>query len=521
MINGDLTNITSPLRTITAYVTIKDKEGVSWDDISSNDRLQSIEIDRVGENKFFGFGICQKATIKVIDKEKALEALEKNFTFIIGFNDADNFINFYIDSISRDENTNTVTIVGYDAINLASTHTVAELGVLEYAHIAGFATDCAKLLGLQCLMEETTISKVGINTFNYDGTETLRDALTDIAEATQTVYFIRKDTLIFKKLDIRGDAVTTIDKSQYFTLENKESVTLAGINSVTELGDNLGVVAAAGVEGVVQNIYNNPLLEMWEYQANILEYAMQQLGGLTIWQYNLNWRGNYLLEPCDKINIVTKDNGIITTYLINDTITYNGGYKQVSKWDYAETEKPHTNPTNIGEAIKQTFAKVDKVNKQINLVASEAAETSSKLAALQINTDSINASVSTLEQQIDSVNGNISEINKRVNATMTDEEINIAIESKIASGTNSVTTSTGFTFNDTGLTISKSDSNISTTITEDGMQVEKDGKEVLTANNEGVSAVDLHATTFLLIGVNSRFEDYDNKQRTGCFWIGG
>ncbi|MBE6782978.1 MAG: hypothetical protein E7536_03085 [Ruminococcaceae bacterium] len=61
---------------------------------------------------------------------------------------------------------------------------------------------------------------------------------------------------------------------------------------------------------------------------------------------------------------------------------------------------------------------------------------------------------------------------------------------------------------------------IKTQITEDGMTVYKNDEEVLVANNEGVKAEDLHATTYLIIGTNSRFEDYGNG-RTGCFWIGG
>ena len=43
--------------------------------------------------------------------------------------------------------------------------------------------------------------------------------------------------------------------------------------------------------------------------------------------------------------------------------------------------------------------------------------------------------------------------------------------------------------------------------------------EVLTANNQGVDAANLHANTYLIIGEYSRFEDYGNG-RTGCFWVG-
>jgi hypothetical protein len=51
------------------------------------------------------------------------------------------------------------------------------------------------------------------------------------------------------------------------------------------------------------------------------------------------------------------------------------------------------------------------------------------------------------------------------------------------------------------------------------MKVYKSSQEVLVADNLGVKAEDLHATTYLIVGNNSRFEDY-NSSRTGCFWIG-
>ena len=72
-----------------------------------------------------------------------------------------------------------------------------------------------------------------------------------------------------------------------------------------------------------------------------------------------------------------------------------------------------------------------------------------------------------------------------------------------------------------GLTISKSNSEMETKITEDGMVVYKNDEAVLTANNQGVDAKNLHATTYLIIGTNSRFEDYKGGSRTGCFWVGG
>ena len=93
----------------------------------------------------------------------------------------------------------------------------------------------------------------------------------------------------------------------------------------------------------------------------------------------------------------------------------------------------------------------------------------------------------------------------------------------MSNGVNKVTTTTGFTFDDTGLTISKTGSEMETNIDEDGISVFRDNTEVLTADNKGVIAYNLHAKTYLIIGENSRLEDWENDgtARTGCFWIGG
>lgn len=69
-----------------------------------------------------------------------------------------------------------------------------------------------------------------------------------------------------------------------------------------------------------------------------------------------------------------------------------------------------------------------------------------------------------------------------------------------------------------GLTVSQDGSEMETNINHDGMIISRNNEEVLVANNQGVDAQNLHATTYLIIGENSRFEDWGNY--TACFWIG-
>lgn len=276
--------------------------------------------------------------------------------------------------------------------------------------------------------------------------------------------------------------------------------------------------------GTTQYIRDNPFWDLREDRATLLEKAVEAVGGLLINQFECIWRGNYLLEIGDKIGLTTKDNKVVYSYVLDDLVIYTGGLEEETRWSFSESEsEDSSSPTNIGEAIKQTYAKVDKVNKQIDMVVSETEANSKEVAALRIETNKMSASVSSTSESVKSVSDELSkEINtltERVNTAVTAEDVTIAIETELAQGTNKVTTSTGFTFNEEGLSVSKSGSEMETKITEDGMTVSKDNNEVLIANNKGVQAIDLHAKTYLIIGTNSRFEDY-GSDRTGCFWIG-
>lgn len=518
MISGNIEKFNSPIRTIRGKVELYmgSTPALTIEDIGD---LISFTIDRVGEGKFFGYGVCQKIELKLRDKERQYEVSGGRVKPFL--DDLDPFPLFYVKDAKRDENTNDLTITAYDCIEEANNHTLSELSITDYslADIAHTIADKIGAAGVVCDYAEFNNSyDDGIN---VEGTETLREILDDIAEATQTIYYMDYDNyLVFKRLD-QGDPVYTVDKSQYFTLKSEPAKTLTAIVSATELGDNVGTAAG---EGETQYVRDNVFWTLQENVDVIVDNALNNVNNLTITPFDCSWRGMYLLEIGDKIAITTKDDSEIYTYLLNDKLTYNGGFSQHSQWAYESGEQTASNPSTLGEVLKQTFAKVDKANKQIDLVASEMSATSEQIAALQITTNTINASVSNIERTNSELSGEVAELSTKVSATMTDEQVEIKIQSKLSEGVDKVKTKEkNFTFDDEGLSISSSENKLSTTITEDGMKVYNNSNEVLTANNEGVKAIDLHATTYLIIGKNSRFEDYvkDGEPRTACFWIGG
>ena len=501
----------SPVRKITAKVELL--EGSTQVGLHNhNEKLKSFSIDRVGdESKFFGFGVCQKLNLHLIDTKRELDYGTQH-SIKCYLNNLDAFPSFKITEIHRDENTNEMSITAYDAIYWAAARTSLTLGLEAPYTIMDVANLCASRLSMGSVVVLGVNDDVFNTTYpegaNLEGSETLREVLDAIAEATQTVYYVdAADHLVFKRPDVSGDPVLTISKADYIELDSKTNRRLSDICSATELGDN--VITNSGVIGTVQYVRDNPFWELRDDIVTLLNNALAAVGGMTINQFDCSWRGNPALEVGDKIALVTKDNKTVISYVYDDVIEYEGSLKQKTKWDYSEENDSEStdNPVSLGDALKKTFAKVDKANQQIEIVAGET-------AAIKLTNEAIQSSVTQLGDDMTSIRSEVS-------SKMTADEVSISIQKALdEQGVGAVTTTTGFTFNEEGLHISKTGSEITTTITEDGMTVYKNNNEVLVADNLGVRAEDLHATTFLIIGTNSRFEDYDNNSRTGCFWIG-
>lgn len=492
--------------------------------------LKELEINRCGTpQKFFGFGVPQKLTVKLRDKEREIN-IEKGQGLEVVFGVESDYLYtcpiFFVDEITRDENTNDLTIVAYDALHKAQKHLVKELRLTVDYKISDVIRACAALLGMPFRYDDIDEDLLGLfyqSGANMEGSTTVKECLDAIAEVLGAVYYIDAEwCLTFKRLDVGGEPLINIDRSKYFTLSAKTTHNLQTITHSTELGDNL--TATTGIEGEHQVIHDNPFLNLRDDTAALLDKILANVAGLTATQFETKWRANFLLEIGDKISIETKDGETIVAYLIDDTIKYNGGLVGTSKWEYNNNKSvENTNPNTLGEAIKKTYAKVDKVNKEIELVASETTANTENISAIRQNTNSISASVREAENRINNsinnLNDNMNILASEVEAKMSADEMTIAIKKELSNGVSAVTTTTGFTFNEDGLRVSKSGSEMESLLDEDGLKVYRDNTEMLRADNTGCYAENLHSRTYLIIGGNSRMETFEGN-RTGIFWIG-
>ena len=121
--------------------------------------------------------------------------------------------------------------------------------------------------------------------------------------------------------------------------------------------------------------------------------------------------------------------------------------------------------------------------------------------------------------QVDELDGRITTLEQDGDA------INIRIQAleNAPQDVDHVTTTTGYTFNADGLNIYRDGEEMRNLLDNTGMYVTRSGEEVLAANNEGVQAINLTSRQYLIVGENSRFENYNNgtdANRTACFYVG-
>lgn len=161
----------------------------------------------------------------------------------------------------------------------------------------------------------------------------------------------------------------------------------------------------------------------------------------------------------------------------------------------------------------------DKADKAISGLQDEITQTSTELSR---TSEAVNVQASRVTELADDVGTLSNKVEMKLDANAVVMKVKEALEN----GVDRVETESGYRFDADGLTISKSGEQMSNVLDNTGMYVKRSDEEILTANNEGVDAVNLHAKTYLIIGSGegrSRFEDYTEnyEPRTGCFWVGG
>ena len=252
-------------------------------------------------------------------------------------------------------------------------------------------------------------------------------------------------------------------------------------------------------QGVIEvKIENNQLMD--SHREDFIDNLFSRLKGLSFYTYELESYGIGYLELYDLFTMKTHDDKEYSCLFLYDNLEITQGLSENSKAELPEeTETNYKVASESDRVLNKTILQVDKQDQEIR--------------ALITSTQNISG-------EMDGIKDGYNSLTQQVEQTMTSTQIQTLITETISNGVDSVTTSTGYTFNKDGLIISKTGEEMENKIDNTGMYVNRDNENILTANNEGVNAINLTARQYLTIGNNSRLEDYKTN-RTACFYVGG
>ncbi len=361
-----------------------------------NDYLKSIEIVSSPVKAFFGYTMSQQTTITFIDKLAELDIREGDIVRpYIGIEDGTiTYIqkpDFIIRKVDRKQNGIDLIVEGYDLIEKAKEYKVSSLAINLPCNLEQYFDAVCAVLGVEGNyggLIDFTITELP----NYDDNNTLRDVLNDLAGACGCICYMSGTVATMKPLTANNPY--SITKSDYFNLTTGTPLTLTSVISSNPLGDNI-----ESGSGVPQILADNGFLVNRTDRATILDSLLEQVNGLTVVPYNLEWRGNPNVELGDCIELETK-NGTITTYYLSENMSYSGGLKATSNFEFTERDALHTNSSTIGEKLNETIAKVDKINQTIELRVQEAVDDNATIAELKLSVGEIQGTVADLEGDV-------------------------------------------------------------------------------------------------------------------------
>lgn len=419
--------------------------------------IKSAKIESTGvQGKIFGTTYCQKLSCTLIDSynlyvqkgdfvELWFYPTAKNIDLTIidwrcpGLKNNENYMTFYntyiVDSVKKNEKTGEISLIGYDCMNRAA-NTLFYLPNNQNTFTLGdILFQCHMLLSSDNIyisidnnreLPPYLPTQWTREQINLSGEETVRDILNAVAELCGENYFCHprnnmgysphnnEDPSIMGKaisatkwIGTGGEWISEsgkdigdqylrdkvyIDKSKYFELTSDKPYRLTGITATNELNDSVSV----GTDEYRQVIYNNPFLTLLpdETQQTILTGILNQLKDIYITPFNCEWRGDPRLEPTDWLEFEDKKGYKFQSFLLNETVEYNGGFKSTMWVDKMESQTPIAADRNISTSILKTKATVEKVKGEITLEVSRAKEAEQLLGSrITLNENAITSEV--------------------------------------------------------------------------------------------------------------------------------
>ena len=451
--------------------------------LSSVMQCMDVELDNVGTESFAAEIVGKFLTVRFGIRQGG----DSEYEYV-------DFGSFIVKASVYNADTNSVSLECYDNLLLS---------MVPYTPVVNFSDDSeitvreylsalAARLELHLGTENFTNADVLIDDEKYDSTYTIRDVLDEIAQVAAGIIAVIDGDLCVVYPAETGEIV---DPSNLSTLTVGKQY--GPVNSVvlgrTPQEDNIYRRDEAATEWIEYRIDNNQIMD--SHREDFIDGIYDRLSGLSFYMFSATSYGDFRFTLCDRFTLQDLDGSEYSTILLSSDLQIDQGISETLVAEApAGSETEYKAASKSDRVMNQTILRVDKQEQQIQ------------------------ALVTTTKQTEDRLTGEVESIRKSVEATMTSEQVSILIKQEIGD-INSVTTATGYTFDEEGLEISEEGKEIRTKVTPSGFYVQKNDDPLLTADSEGVNAANVNVRQYLVVGKNSRFEDYAGN-RTACFYIG-
>lgn len=348
--------------------------------------------------------------------------------------------------------------------------------------------------------------------------------------STQNIEF-GENLLDFSRTDDAADLATVLIPYGAKDEETGERVTIESVNDGKDYIEAADAIALRGriVKAVTWDSVTLP--------GNLLNKATAYLAEAKLITTQLSLSAVDLsamdkdidtFSVGDLVHVKSKMHGIDADYLLlersydllnpaSDTVTLGKSYTTLT----GSAESGERRQTDGLDRVERDARADYEKNKAM------ISETETWLTSLiEQTSESIRSEVSAQQKETDALKGRVTEVEQTAGS------VSVRVGRIEADGVNKVTTSTGFTFDENGLTVEKSGAGTKTTVDETGLTVQDangaSAEELLYAGVDSetkesvVKAKNIRVSKYLIVGKNSRFEDYeaDGEPRTGCFFIG-
>ena len=414
------------------------------------------------------------------------------------------------------------TIIAIDAETNEPKGTVTAIWLAKY---------CCAQVGVEFGSDTFTNDDFVINQNPFQAGESCRDVLKEISKLAYSWVRIGWDNkcyIDFNQYDTTdADVYNVITNNHYFSLETKKEV-FGPINSVVVgmsgiNGESHIVKDAASIEQYGEHtlyIYDNPLTNTFELRE-LAQQKANKLFGLSYTQVNVETLGHPWLQGLEKINVVDMEGNNNITYPFNKTLKYNGHIRSIiDSMGETEVESTLAYESGILKNIRSASITVDKQNQTIESFTNRVIDIETK----------DNNDYQEILDKFDNYapKSDIVTIENSVKQLQTDTYTKTEINTKLTDGSVTKVHTVSGTFDENGMTYEKTNAKTKTTINEVGVNVQdatgSTSKSLLFAgyvdnkneefekyrNQTIVGSDNIVVREFLVIGDNSRIQDYED-----------